>query len=90
MQDQFYKTKKHFSKYFSSLEPLTLEYLNSSIKKEFIHNDFFISKIFLRSSSDKYYDYVNAAFNEKTTIVVVCSKSDYEYVQKNQKDNEIE
>ena len=27
--------------------------------------------------------------NEKTTIVVVCSKSDYEYVQKNQKDNEI-
>ena len=69
MQDQFYKTKKHFSKYFSSLEPLTLEYLNSSIKKEFIHNDFFISKIFLRSSSDKYYDYVNAAFNEKTTIV---------------------
>ena len=27
--------------------------------------------------------------NEKTTIVVVCSKSDYQYVQKNRKDNEI-
>tara|TARA_B100000029_G_scaffold352216_1_gene344743 strand:+ start:727 stop:1857 length:1131 start_codon:yes stop_codon:yes gene_type:complete len=27
--------------------------------------------------------------NEKTTIVVVCSKSDYEYVQKTQKDSEI-
>ena len=27
--------------------------------------------------------------NEKTTIVVACSKSDYEYVQKNNKDNEL-
>ena len=27
--------------------------------------------------------------NEKTTIVVACSKSDYEYIQKNNKDNEL-
>ena len=27
--------------------------------------------------------------NEKTTIVVACSKSDYEYAQKNNKDNEL-
>ena len=27
--------------------------------------------------------------NEKTTIVVACSESDYEYIQKNKKDNEI-
>ena len=27
--------------------------------------------------------------NEKTTIVVACSKSDYEYVQKNNEDNEL-
>lgn len=27
--------------------------------------------------------------NEKTTIVVACSKSDYDYIQKNKKDNEI-
>ena len=70
MQDEFYKTKKTFSKYFYSLEPITLEYLNSSIKKEFIYDDFFISKIFFKSTSPKYFDFVNTAFNEKTTIKI--------------------
>jgi hypothetical protein len=27
--------------------------------------------------------------NEKTTIVVACSKSDFEYIHKNKKDNDI-
>jgi len=68
MQDEFYKTKKNYSKYFYSLEPITLEYLNSSVKKEFIYNDYFISKIFLQKPSDKYFTFINKAFNEKTTI----------------------
>ena len=51
MQDQFYKMKKSFSKFFRSLEPITMEYLNPSIKKEFIDDDIFISKIFFTNSS---------------------------------------
>ena len=68
MQDEFYKTKKNFSKYFYSLEPITLEYLNSSIKKEFLNNDYFISKIYFGNSTGKYFDFVNKAFDNKTTI----------------------
>ena len=68
MQDQFYKTKKDFSRYFYSLEPITLEYINSSVKKEFVYNDYFISKIFINNSSYKYFDFVNSAFKGKTTI----------------------
>ena len=53
MQDQFYEMKKSFSKFFHSLEPITIEYLNPSIKKEFIDDDVFISKIIFANSSDK-------------------------------------
>ena len=53
----------------------------------------------LQTLQTKLQDYINDVecvetpldyfHNEKTTIIVVCSKSDYEYVQKNKKDNEI-
>ena len=71
MQDQFYKMKKSFSKFFRSLEPITMEYLNPSIKKEFFDDDIFISKIIFANSSDKYLDFANNAFGYKTTIDIL-------------------
>ena len=64
------------------------------------HNEMKGDKIeILKTLQTKLQDYINDVEsvgdsidffqNEKTTIVVACSKSDFEYIHKNKKDNDI-
>jgi len=70
IQDDFIAKRLEYLNNFCNIEPLTLDYLNSSIKKEFYddENNVFISKIYLKNQSKQYKKYIHSLFNENTTI----------------------
>ena len=70
IQDDYISKRLEYVNNFCNIEPLTIDYLNSSIKKEF-HNDksnVFISKVYLIDKSKKHKKYIHSLFNENTTI----------------------
>jgi len=70
IQDIFFAKRLEYVEYFGNVEPLTVDFLNSSIKKEFYNdkNNVFITKIHLKNQSKKYKKYIHSLFNENTTI----------------------
>ena len=70
MQDCFYTTRLEYLKYFRDIEPITIDYLNSSIKKNYYDekNRMFLTKIYLESNLSKHRKYIHSIFNENTTI----------------------
>ena len=70
MQDDFFDRRIEYLDYFCNVEPITIDYLNQSIKKQYYNerNNIFISKIYIKTKSKKYKKYIHSLFHENTTI----------------------
>ena len=71
MQDAYFEAHQECMVYFCNLEPITFEYLNSSVKKDFYNfeNNSFISKIYMENHSIKQKKYIDELFKRKKTIL---------------------
>ena len=71
LQDSFYNSYNNLVKDFVSLSPITIDYINSSIKKKYYNfeNNMYISKIFINDDNYKKKSYINEVFNNKTNLL---------------------
>ena len=71
LQDCYYHSYEELSRHFVNLSPITLDYLNSSIKKKYYNsnNNMYISKIFVNEKKYKKKKYINDIFNNKTNLL---------------------
>mgnify|MGYP001216453289 CR=1 FL=1 len=71
LQDCYYRSYDDLSKHFVNLSPITLDYLNSSIKKKYYNsnNNMYIAKIYVNEKKYKKKKYINDIFNNKTNLL---------------------
>lgn len=71
LQDCFYKSYNKLNNYFIDLSPITIDYLNSSIKNKYYNskNNMYISKIFVKEDNYKKKKYIDKIFKNKTNLL---------------------
>ena len=71
LQDSYYNSYNELLKDFADLSPITIDYINSSIKKKYYssENNMYISKIFINDDNYKKKSYINELFKNKTNLL---------------------
>ena len=71
LQDSYYNSYNNLLKDFADLSPITIDYINSSIKKKYysFENSMYISKIFINDDNYKKKSYINELFKNKTNLL---------------------
>ena len=70
VQDLYYASHQKMKEYFIDLSPITIDYINSSIYKQYYdsRSKQFISEIYFQDNIFKQKKYINLMFEDKTTI----------------------